>query len=138
MIGLIFGDTEFPKEIVKTVKKRKIKYLIIDLSKSKKFKKDRKSTDDDFSINPLYKRYADNNVPLVNAPFLQIDSTVTITKAYEAISHYLGFGYIEAGKTMGLAPYGKSDDNIPKFFLEDLPGRGDKNVLVPNLSLIHI
>ena len=43
MIGLIFGDTEFPKEILKTVKKRKIKYLIIDLSKSKKFKKDKKS-----------------------------------------------------------------------------------------------
>ena len=43
MIGLIFGDTEFPKEILKTVKKRKIKYLIIDLSKSKEFKNDRKS-----------------------------------------------------------------------------------------------
>ena len=43
MIGLIFGDTNFPKEILKNVKKRKIKYLIIDLSKSKKFKKDRKS-----------------------------------------------------------------------------------------------
>ncbi len=43
MIGLIFGDTDFPKEILKTVKKKKIKYLIIDLSKSKKFKKDRKS-----------------------------------------------------------------------------------------------
>ena len=43
MIGLIFGDTDFPKEILKTVKKRKIKYLIIDLSKSKKFKQDRKS-----------------------------------------------------------------------------------------------
>ncbi len=43
MIGLIFGDTDFPKKILKTVKKRKIKYLIIDLSKSKKFKKDRKS-----------------------------------------------------------------------------------------------
>jgi DUF1009 family protein len=43
MIGLIFGDTDFPKEILKTVKKRKIKYLIIDLSKSKKFKNDRKS-----------------------------------------------------------------------------------------------
>ena len=43
MIGLIFGDTDFPKEILRTVKKRKIKYLIIDLSKSKKFKKDRKS-----------------------------------------------------------------------------------------------
>ncbi len=43
MIGLIFGNTDFPKEILKTVKKRKTKYLIIDLSKSKKFKKDKKS-----------------------------------------------------------------------------------------------
>ncbi len=43
MIGLIFGDTDFPKEILKTVKKRKIEYLIIDLSKSKKFKQERKS-----------------------------------------------------------------------------------------------
>ena len=43
MIGLIFGDTDFPKEILKTIKKRKIKYLIIDLSKSRKFKQDRKS-----------------------------------------------------------------------------------------------
>jgi len=43
MIGLIFGDTDFPKEILKTIKKKKIKYLIIDLSKSKKFKKDKNS-----------------------------------------------------------------------------------------------
>ena len=43
MIGLIFGDTDFPKEILKTIKKKKIKYLIIDLSKSKKFKQDGKS-----------------------------------------------------------------------------------------------
>ncbi len=43
MIGLIFGDTDFSKEILKTIKKKKIKYLIIDLSKSKKFKQDRKS-----------------------------------------------------------------------------------------------
>ena len=43
MIGLIFGDTEFPNEILKTIKKKKIKYIIIDLSKSKKFKKDKKT-----------------------------------------------------------------------------------------------
>jgi UDP-2,3-diacylglucosamine hydrolase len=43
MIGLIFGDTDFPKEILKKIKKKKIKYLIIDLSKSKKFKKDKGS-----------------------------------------------------------------------------------------------
>ena len=43
MIGLIFGDTDFPNEILKIIKKRKIKYLIVDLSKLKKFKKDKKS-----------------------------------------------------------------------------------------------
>jgi len=43
MIGLIFGDTNFPTEILKTIKKKNLKYLIIDLSKSKKFKKDNNS-----------------------------------------------------------------------------------------------
>ena len=43
MIGLIFGKTDFPKEILKTVKKRKIKYLIIDLTKNNKFKKNKNS-----------------------------------------------------------------------------------------------
>jgi DUF1009 family protein len=43
MIGLIFGDTDFSSEILKRVKKIKNDYLIIDLSKSKKFKKDKKS-----------------------------------------------------------------------------------------------
>ena len=43
MIGLIFGETSFPKEILKKIKKRKSKYLIIDLTKSRVFKKDRYS-----------------------------------------------------------------------------------------------
>jgi len=43
MIGLIFGDTNFPIEILKKVKKKKLNYLIIDISKTKKFKKDRYS-----------------------------------------------------------------------------------------------
>ena len=43
MIGLIFGDTDFPNEILKTFKKKNINYLIIDLSKSKKFKKNKRS-----------------------------------------------------------------------------------------------
>ena len=43
MIGLIFGDTDFPKEILKKIKKRNIKYLIIDLSKKNIFKKNRNS-----------------------------------------------------------------------------------------------
>ena len=43
MIGLIFGESCFPKEILKKIKHKKIKYLIIDLSKSKKFKQDKNS-----------------------------------------------------------------------------------------------
>ena len=42
MIGLIFGETDFPEQILKKVKNTK-KYLIIDLTKNKKFKKDRNS-----------------------------------------------------------------------------------------------
>jgi DUF1009 family protein len=40
MIGLIFGETNFPKEILKKIKKNKIKYLIIDLTKKKIFNSD--------------------------------------------------------------------------------------------------
>ena len=40
MIGLIFGETSFPFEILKKIKKRKSHYLIIDLTKKKIFKKD--------------------------------------------------------------------------------------------------
>ena len=40
MIGLFFGDTDFPKLILEKLKKRKKKYLIIDLSKKNVFKKD--------------------------------------------------------------------------------------------------
>ena len=43
MIGLLFGDTDFPKLILKKLKKTKKKYLILDLSRKNIFKKDSKS-----------------------------------------------------------------------------------------------
>ena len=43
MIGLIFGDTDFPKEILKKLKKKRKKYLIIDLSQKNRFKNEKKS-----------------------------------------------------------------------------------------------
>ena len=43
MIGLFFGDTNFPKFILKKLKKIKKKYLILDLSRKNIFKKDSKS-----------------------------------------------------------------------------------------------
>ena len=42
MIGLIFGESDFPKYIYKKIKDKK-KYLIIDLTKKKTFKKDNNS-----------------------------------------------------------------------------------------------
>ena len=39
MIGLFFGDTEFPKKILLEIKQKKHKYIIIDLSKKKFFRK---------------------------------------------------------------------------------------------------
>ena len=43
MIGLIFGETNFPIQILKRIKRRHLKYLIVDLTKRRKFKKDRYS-----------------------------------------------------------------------------------------------
>jgi carbamoyltransferase len=42
-----------------------------------------------------------------------------ITKTYEAVTEYCGFQGIEAGKTMGLFPYGKPNPDIPNLFNED-------------------
>ena len=43
MLGLIFGEKNFPLEILKKIKKKNLKYLIIDLTKKKNFKKDKNS-----------------------------------------------------------------------------------------------
>ena len=43
MIGLFFGEKQLPLEILKSLKKKKLKYFIIDLSKNNKFKKDKNS-----------------------------------------------------------------------------------------------
>ena len=43
MIGLFLGEKKLPIEILKKLKKNKIKYFIIDLTKNNKFKKDKNS-----------------------------------------------------------------------------------------------
>jgi len=43
MIGLFFGDTDFPKIILNKIKKLKINYFIIDLSQKKIFKNNKNS-----------------------------------------------------------------------------------------------
>lgn len=81
-------------------------------------------------IKAVYQSFGGNqDTRRVLSSEVTMDSAVTIVKAYEAVSEYLGFGYIEAGKTMGLAPYGKATDKLPSLFVEE---RGDKNILLPN------
>lgn len=77
----------------------------------------------------IFKRYGNNLIPKIKVNHQDLDNAVTTVKAYEAVSYYLGFGFIEAGKTMGLSPYGKKDKSTPNIFSED--GRGDKNLIVP-------
>ena len=56
-----------------------------------------------------------------------------IVKVYEAVTTFCGWQSIEAGKTMGLFPYGKPNDKIPKLFDEssDYP-LSNRNLVVPN------
>lgn len=55
-----------------------------------------------------------------------------ITKVYEAVTEYCGFSGIEAGKTMGLFPYGKPNDKIPLLFDETtVYPLSNRNVVVP-------
>jgi len=51
-----------------------------------------------------------------------------LTKMYEAVTQYCGFPAIEAGKLMGLAPYGKHNENLPKFFRD---GWGNRDLIIP-------
>ena len=53
MIGLFFGDTEFPKKILTKIKQKKQKYIIIDLSIKKFFRKNTHSRS--FSIGQFGK-----------------------------------------------------------------------------------
>jgi carbamoyltransferase len=55
-----------------------------------------------------------------------------ITKTYEAVTQYCGWQPIEAGKTMGLFPYGKENPSIPKLFDTDsMEPLSNRNLILP-------
>jgi len=62
-----------------------------------------------------------------------------IVKVYEGITEYCGFSAIEAGKTMGLFPYGKENPAIPKLFDETskIP-LSNRNLIVPKYPMSGI
>ena len=60
------------------------------------------------------------------------------TKMYEAVTQYCGFPAIEAGKLMGLAPYGKPNEDLPSFFNGEW---GNRDLIIPtypNAASINI
>ncbi len=62
-----------------------------------------------------------------------IDDSAGIVKAYEAVTRYCGWNPIEAGKTMGLFPYGEPNDKI-QIFNDAGGGRwktADRNLIIP-------
>ena len=64
---------------------------------------------------------------------LILDDSAGIVKAYEAVTQYCGWAPIEAGKTMGLFPYGGPSDYFPDIYSD---GGGewktaDRNLIIP-------
>jgi carbamoyltransferase len=65
---------------------------------------------------------------------LVLDDSAGITKAYEAVTQYCGWAPIEAGKTMGLFPYGGPNENIPPIYSDGNGGKWrttDRNLIIP-------
>ena len=63
-----------------------------------------------------------------------LDENSGIVNAYEAVTQYCGWPAIEAGKTMGLFPYGKPNDKVPTIYSDGGGGdwkSADRNVIVP-------
>jgi carbamoyltransferase len=58
---------------------------------------------------PIYKSYRTNN---------KENDLLSFTKVYEVLSWELGFGFLEAGKTMGLSSYGKPNPKIPQLYID--------------------
>jgi len=55
-----------------------------------------------------------------------------ITKIYEAVTKWCGWQPIEAGKTMGLFPYGKKNDAIPPLFDHtSIVPLSNRNLIIP-------
>ena len=83
-----------------------------------------------YNIDLLYKSSFGRFKTEIGKYFL--NDSVTLTKTYEAVTEYLGWDGIEGGKTMGLAPYGKHNPNIPQLFIK---GRGNRDVFLPKYPL---
>lgn len=76
-------------------------------------------------FTPIYKKYGSQTSQVIPSKYFNneceviLDFNAGIGRAYDAVTDYLGFSLLECGKTMGLAPYGKPNKNIPDFFIHN-------------------
>ena len=60
------------------------------------------------------------------------NNETNLSRVYETITMHLGWSRDEAGKTMGLSPYGKCNSNLPNFFTKN---QGNINIFFRDLLL---
>ena len=79
-------------------------------------------------ITQLHQSLVNNKTPYAEFEGYTVGSHMTLTKCYEAVTHYLGFKFLECGKTMGLSSYGKENTKLPKLLNSNK--RGSKEIFI--------
>ena len=79
------------------------------------------------SFTSLFKTYFSLSTNRLYQKDLLINDSLNITKCYELLTQCFGWGFMEAGKTMGLSSYGNPNNKLPKFFKN---GRGDRDIFL--------
>ena len=70
-----------------------------------------------YNDNSYDSQAEDKRIRLNN--FYEFTKSIGVARLYESLSILLGYTNDEAGKAMGLAPYGKENENISDFINED-------------------
>jgi len=80
----------------------------------------------------MFNRSGEEFGELDNEYICLISNRAGLVKCYEAVTQYCGFQAIEAGKTMGLFPYGKENNSVPPIIDHHTPfGLSNANVIIP-------
>ena len=75
----------------------------------------------------IYKNVVNLELNPSKSPYknVNVTSNMNLSRVYETVTMHLGWSRDEAGKTMGLSPYGKFNPTFPSFFISK---NGNPNV----------
>ncbi len=76
--------------------------------------------DEGYEVETIYETSYPASFKKLDQKLVAVDSTkgLGIGFVYAGVSAYLGFGSLNCGKLMGLAPYGKFNPDIPSFLID--------------------